>query len=106
MLAYNLMSLFRQAVLRASAIQNPGKEVQHTLKTLRYKLTAQGRLHHHRRPQTHPDTRRRHAPPTVDGRSVGSLQNLQPPGLLLARVLTLRTPNGKSGLKWYVDHIG
>jgi Transposase DDE domain group 1 len=40
MLAYNLMSLFRQAVLRASAIQNPGKEVQHTLKTLRYKLFA------------------------------------------------------------------
>jgi Transposase DDE domain group 1 len=40
MLAYNLMSLFRQAVLRASVIQSRGKDVQHTLKTLRYKLFA------------------------------------------------------------------
>ena len=40
MLAYNLMSLFRQAVLRASVIQSQGKDVQHTLKTLRYKLFA------------------------------------------------------------------
>lgn len=40
MLAYNLMSLFRQAVLKASAIQSGGKDVQHTLKTLRYKLFA------------------------------------------------------------------
>lgn len=39
MLAYNLMSLFRQAVLRSDAIS--GKlDVQHTLKTLRYKLFA------------------------------------------------------------------
>ena len=40
LLAYNLMSLFRQAVLRASALQSGGKDVQHTLKTLRYKLFA------------------------------------------------------------------
>lgn len=39
MLAYNLMSLFRQAVLRSDVIS--GKpDVQNTLKTLRYKLFA------------------------------------------------------------------
>lgn len=40
MVAYNLMSLFRQATLRASVIQSGGRNVQHTLKTLRYKLFA------------------------------------------------------------------
>ncbi len=40
MLAYNLMSLFRQAVLRASVVHGGAKDVQHTLKTLRYKLFA------------------------------------------------------------------
>ncbi len=40
MLAYNLMSLFLQAVLRASVLQNGTKDVQHTLKTMRYKLFA------------------------------------------------------------------
>ena len=40
LMAYNLMSLFRQAVLKASIIQSGGKDVQHTLKTLRYKLFA------------------------------------------------------------------
>jgi hypothetical protein len=34
MVAYNLMSLFRQATLRASMIQSGGRNVQHTLKTL------------------------------------------------------------------------
>ncbi|WP_342352475.1 transposase [Nitrosomonas aestuarii] len=39
MLAYNLMSLFRQGILRSDAVS--GKpDVQHTLKTLRYKLFA------------------------------------------------------------------
>jgi Transposase DDE domain group 1 len=38
MLAYNLMSLFRQAALKASVHQSHGKEVQHTLQTLRMKL--------------------------------------------------------------------
>ena len=39
MLAYNLMSLFRQGVLRSDAVS--GKpNVQHTLRTLRYKLFA------------------------------------------------------------------
>jgi hypothetical protein len=39
MLAYNLMSLFRQGILRSGAVS--GKpDVQHTLKTLRYKLFA------------------------------------------------------------------
>ncbi|MDV6344321.1 hypothetical protein R2Q26_07070 [Nitrosomonas sp. Is37] len=39
MLTYNLMNLFRQAVLRSDAVS--GKpEVQHTLKTLCYKLFA------------------------------------------------------------------
>ncbi len=39
MLAYNLMSLFRQGVLRSDVVS--GKpDVQHTLKTLRYKLFA------------------------------------------------------------------
>jgi hypothetical protein len=37
LLAYNLMSLFRQAVLQTAAA---AKDVQHTLKTLRYKLFA------------------------------------------------------------------
>lgn len=40
MLAYNLMSLFRQAVLKTSVIQSGAKDVQHTLKILRYKLFA------------------------------------------------------------------
>ncbi len=41
LLAYNLMSLFRQAVLKASALRSDGQDIQHTLKTLRYKLFAQ-----------------------------------------------------------------
>jgi len=40
MMAYNLMSLFRQAALKASVIQSRGKDIQHTLQTLRYKLFA------------------------------------------------------------------
>ena len=40
MMAYNLMSLFRQAALKSSVIADGGKDVQHTLKTLRYKLFA------------------------------------------------------------------
>lgn len=40
MLAYNLMSVFRQAALKASVMQSRGKDVQHTLKTLRFKLFA------------------------------------------------------------------
>lgn len=39
-LAYNRMSLFRQAVLKAGVIPSGTKDVQHTLKTLRYKLFA------------------------------------------------------------------
>ena len=39
MLAYNLMSLFRQAVLRSDTVSGKG-DVQHTPKTLRYKLFA------------------------------------------------------------------
>ena len=39
MLIYNLMSLFRQGVLKSDAVS--GKpDVQHTIKTLRYKLFA------------------------------------------------------------------
>lgn len=48
LLAYNLMSLFRQAVLRASVLESGGKDVQHTLKTLRYKLFTKA-VHHDRR---------------------------------------------------------
>ena len=40
LLAYNPMSLFRQAVLRASVRESGGQDVQHTLKILRYKLFA------------------------------------------------------------------
>lgn len=43
MLAYNLMSLFRQAALKAStteATASHGKDIQHTLQTLRFKLFA------------------------------------------------------------------
>ncbi len=40
LLAYNLMSLFRQAVLKAAVIQSGAQDVQHTLRTLRYKLFA------------------------------------------------------------------
>lgn len=39
MLAYNLMSLFRQGILRSDSIAAK-PDVQHTLKTLRYKLFA------------------------------------------------------------------
>lgn len=40
MLAYNLMSLLRQVLLKASAIKHSSQSVQHTLQTLRYKLFA------------------------------------------------------------------
>ena len=43
MLAYNVMSLFRQAALKAStteATEPHGKDVQHTRQTLRFKLFA------------------------------------------------------------------
>ena len=39
MMAYNLMSLFRQGVMRSDTVSNKD-HVQHTLKTLRYKLFA------------------------------------------------------------------
>ena len=38
MLVYNLMSLFRQAVLKTGVIQSGTNDAQHTLKTPRYKL--------------------------------------------------------------------
>jgi hypothetical protein len=40
MMAYNLMSLFRQGALKSSVIESCGKDVQHTLQTLRLKLFA------------------------------------------------------------------
>ena len=40
MLAYNLMSLLRQALLKTSAVRHASSTVQHTLQTLRYKLFA------------------------------------------------------------------
>jgi len=40
MLAYNLMSLFRQVLLKSSAVKPSSNPVQHTLQTLRYKLFA------------------------------------------------------------------
>ena len=41
MLAYNRMSLLRQAPLKTSAVKHSSSSVQHTLQTLRYKLFAQ-----------------------------------------------------------------
>ncbi|MEO6023958.1 MAG: hypothetical protein ABIP64_12735, partial [Burkholderiales bacterium] len=35
MLAYNLMSLLRQVLLKTSAVKHSSKSVQHTLQTLR-----------------------------------------------------------------------
>ena len=40
MLAYNLMSLLRQVLLKTSALKHSSTSVQHTLQTLRYKLFA------------------------------------------------------------------
>ena len=40
MMAFNLMSLFRQAVLKKAVASNNPTEIQQTLKTLRYKLFA------------------------------------------------------------------
>jgi DNA-directed RNA polymerase subunit L len=40
MLAYNLMSLLRHALLKTSAVKHSSTSVQHTLQTLRYKLFA------------------------------------------------------------------
>lgn len=40
MLAYNLMSLLRQVLLKTDAVRNSSALVQHTLQTLRYKLFA------------------------------------------------------------------
>ncbi len=40
MLAYNLMSLLRQVLLKTSAVKHSSSSVQHTLQTPRYKLFA------------------------------------------------------------------
>ncbi|HUW98429.1 MAG TPA: IS1380 family transposase [Acidiferrobacter sp.] len=40
LLAYNFMSLFRQAALRASVLEHGSQDIQHTLQTLRFKLFA------------------------------------------------------------------
>ena len=40
MLAYNLMSLFRQVLLKTSVVKPSAGTVHHTLKTLRYRLFA------------------------------------------------------------------
>lgn len=40
MLAYNLMSLLRQVLLKTSAVKHSSNSVQHTLQTRRYKLFA------------------------------------------------------------------
>ena len=40
LLAYNLMSLLRQVLLKTSAVKHSSTSVQHTLQTLRYKLFA------------------------------------------------------------------
>ncbi len=40
MLAYNLMSLLRQVLLKTSTVKHSSNSVQHTLQTLRYKLFA------------------------------------------------------------------
>ena len=40
MLAYNLMSLFRQVLLKASTVKHSSNKIQHMLQTLRYKLFA------------------------------------------------------------------
>ena len=40
MLAYILMSLLRQVLLKTSAVKHSSSTVQHTLQTLRYKLFA------------------------------------------------------------------
>ena len=40
MLAYNLMSLMRQVLLKTSAVRHSSNTIQHTLQTLRYKLFA------------------------------------------------------------------
>ena len=40
MLAYNLMSLMRQVLLKGRAVKHSSNSVQHTLQTLRYKLFA------------------------------------------------------------------
>ncbi len=39
-LAYNLMSLLRQVLLKTSAVKHSSNTIQHTLQTLRYKLFA------------------------------------------------------------------
>ena len=40
MLAYNLMSLFKQVLLKSSAVKHSSNTIQHQLQTLRYKLFA------------------------------------------------------------------
>lgn len=40
MLAYNLMSLLRQVLLKTSTVRHPSNNIQYTLQTLRYKLFA------------------------------------------------------------------
>ena len=40
MLAYNLMSLLRQVLLKTSTVRHSSNSVQHTLQKLRYKLFA------------------------------------------------------------------
>ncbi len=40
MLAYNLISLLRQVLLKTSTVKHSSSTIQHTLQTLRYKLFA------------------------------------------------------------------
>lgn len=48
LLAYNLMSLLRQVLLKTGAVKQSSTSVQHTLQTVR-----EARLHHHRPSQAH-----------------------------------------------------
>lgn len=62
MVANNLMSLFRQAALRASVIHSDGRDVQHTLKTLQELPGGGHELH---RPSSNRIAALRHASPEL-----------------------------------------
>ena len=81
MLAFNLMSLFRQALLKTSKAPSQGKDVQHTLKTLRYKLFAKaGYITHEGRQDILKLTIAMRS--RVDGRLMGSIENIYFSGLI------------------------
>ena len=71
LLAYNLMSLLRQVLLKTSAVKQSSTSVQHTLQTVR-----EARIHHHRQSQAHLESGAGDATANLDAGPMGCVKNL------------------------------